>query len=86
VIQSISPKKKPAGSPKVTLTVNGYNFVPESKVRWKGLDRITHYVSPTKLTAKITAKDVQKKGSFNVMVSNPAPGGGVSDVVKFRVT
>lgn len=86
VITGISPKAKPAGSPKFTLTVNGRNFTSNSTVQWKGANRTTHYVSRTKLTAKIPAKDVKKKGRFNVTVFNDGPGGGVSTVKKFRVT
>jgi hypothetical protein len=85
-IANLSPKKKPAGSPGFTLTVNGENFTSASTVQWKGANRTTTYVSPTKLTAKIKAKDVKKKGRFNVTVTNPTPGGGVSNAVKFRVT
>lgn len=85
VVTSISPKKKTAGSPTFKLTINGNSFVPDSTVQWRGVNRTTTYVSPTKLTAKIRAKDVKKSGRYGVTVTNPAPGGGVSNIRKFQV-
>lgn len=84
-ITGLSPKKKTAGSPKFTLSVNGANFTRNSTVRWNGSNRTTRYVSPVLVTAKIPAKDVKKSGSFNVTVANPPPGGGVSNAFRFRV-
>jgi PKD repeat protein len=85
-ITSISPKKKAAGSPKFTLTVNGVNFTSSSIIRWSGSNRTTKYVSPAKLTAKITAKDVKKKGTKQVTVQNPGASGGLSNAKPFKVT
>jgi hypothetical protein len=85
-ITTISPVKAPAGSPAFRLTVKGDGFRTGSIVQWNGANRTTRFISPMKLTAKIKARDVKKKGSFNVTVMNPAPGGGVTGVRKFRVT
>lgn len=85
-VTSLTPKKAAAGTRKISLVVKGTGFVPGSTVQWNGMNRTTTYGSPAKLTAKITAKDLKKKGSFAVTVTNPAPGGGESNTVKFRVT
>lgn len=67
---SIDPDSKIAGSGQFTMTVNGNGFLPTSKVQWKGQDRPTTYVSPTKVTAAIPASDVALSGTANVQVKN----------------
>ena len=86
VLSGISPTSAQAGGPAFTLTVTGSGFVPFSKVRWKGVDRTTHYVSATSLTADIPAADIAAAGSATVTVSNPAPGGGSSYTRTFTIT
>ncbi|MBN8642562.1 MAG: hypothetical protein J0L86_12190, partial [Flavobacteriales bacterium] len=68
---SVNPTSALAGSGAFTLTVNGTNFVNgESIVRWNGANRTTTFVSPTQLTAAITAGDVASAGTANVTVFN----------------
>lgn len=71
-IISIDPDSKIAGSAAFTMTVNGSGFLPGSKVQWKGQDRPTTYVSPTKLTTVIPASDLILSGTANVQVKNNA--------------
>ncbi|MFN8000574.1 MAG: IPT/TIG domain-containing protein [Acidobacteriota bacterium] len=68
-----------------TLTVTGTGFVPTSKVRWDGQERVTTYVSSTQLTALISANDVTAAAVAAVSVINPAPGGGISNPVTINV-
>jgi len=82
---SISPTSKTAGQPAFTLTVNGTNFVAGSKVRWKGANRTTTYVSATKLTAYIYTSDIATAGTAGVTVFNPTPGGGTSNTQTLTV-
>ncbi|MDD1652877.1 MAG: lectin like domain-containing protein, partial [Methanomicrobiales archaeon] len=86
VLSGISPASAVAGGPAMTLTVTGSGFISTSKVRWKGVDRTTHYVSATSLTADITAADIASVGSATVTVFNPAPGGGTSTGNTFTIT
>jgi uncharacterized protein (TIGR03437 family) len=79
----ISPNSAIAGGPAFTLNVTGANFVNGSVVRWNGSDRATTTVSPTQLTAAITAADIATAGAANITVFNPAPGGGVSGALTF---
>ena len=54
-------------------------------VRWGGSDRTTTYVSATQLTASITASDIATAGAASVTVFNPTLGGGISNMVSFRI-
>jgi hypothetical protein len=74
------------GGPAFTLTLNGAGFVPGAVVKWNGSARATTYVSNTQLTASILASDIATPASVIVTVSNPNPGGGVSNLVIFEVT
>jgi hypothetical protein len=79
------PGVKAPGAAKFSLTVNGTGFVSGAVVNWNGNARTTTFVSGTQVTASITAADVAKAGTFLVTVSNPAPGGGVSNIARFQV-
>jgi hypothetical protein len=85
-ISSISPATAVAGSGGFTLTITGTNFVNGSVVRWNGIDRLTTFVSSTRLEAAIPASDVATAGTANVTVFNPAPGGGTSNTATFTIT
>ncbi len=55
----------------ITLTVNGTNFVPSGLVvNWNGAPVPTTYVSPTQLTAAISAVDTAFPGPATVTVSS----------------
>jgi hypothetical protein len=82
---AIIPTSTSAGGPAFNLTVNGSNFVPMSVVRWNGVDRATTFVSPTQLTAAISASDIAAAGTASVTVFNPTPGGGTSNAQTFTI-
>ncbi len=86
VLGSISPSGATVGGPAATLTVNGNNFVSSSTVNWNGAARATTFVSPTQLTATISATDIAATGMASVTVVNPAPGGGTSAAATFTIT
>ena len=67
-ITSITPSSKTAATAGFTMTVTGKNFSSANKVNWNGQERTTTYVSPTQLTATITAADIAVSGSANVTV------------------
>ncbi len=79
------PGQKAPGSAAFTLTVNGTGFVSGATVNWNGNARTTTFVSSSRVTASITATDVATAGTANVTVTNPAPGGGVSNVAHFQI-
>jgi hypothetical protein len=84
-ISTLSPLSAIAGGATFTLTVNGSNFITGSTVRINGNDRGTSFVNDTQVTTQITATDIQSAGSFHITVFNPAPGGGLSNIVDFSI-
>jgi hypothetical protein len=85
-ITSISSPSAPAGSSGFQLTLNGHGFTEASVVNWNGSPLLTTYVASSVLTASVPATDLASSGSVSVTVTNPAPGGGNSNVVQFVVT
>jgi concanavalin A-like lectin/glucanase superfamily protein len=83
---SISPSSAPVGGAGFTLTVNGSGFVSGSMVRWNGSGRATAFVSPTQLTAAVSAADIATVGTAAVTVVTPAPGGGTSNSQTFTIS
>ena len=85
-LTSISPNTVPGGSPATLITLTGTNFVAGSKAKFGATVLTTTFVSATQLTATIPASLLTTPGAFNVLVTNPAPGGGDSNAVTFTVT
>ncbi|HKQ73511.1 MAG TPA: IPT/TIG domain-containing protein [Blastocatellia bacterium] len=85
-ITSISPDTAPAGSPEITLVVNGAGFVQASVVRFATFALQTTFVTNSQLTAVIPAGLVTAGASVPITVVNPAPGGGTSNPVTFTIT
>ncbi len=82
---SLVPVSVTPGSPAFTLTVTGTGFASTAVVKWNRSPRLTEVISSTELKATINAFDVAKAGTAWVTVTNPAPGGGTSDVVFFPI-
>jgi hypothetical protein len=80
------PSNAVPGGVGFTLTVNGTGFVSSSIVNWNRSPRSTHFVSQSQLTAQILATDIAAAITASVAVTNPAPGGGSSNVAYFSVT
>ncbi|RPI21631.1 MAG: choice-of-anchor D domain-containing protein [Acidobacteria bacterium] len=84
-LTAVNPSSATAGGAGVTLTLTGTNFVAGSQVLWDGAPRATTYVSPTQVSAAITAADIAEDDVVLVRVSNPTPGGGLSNTQYFTV-
>lgn len=84
-ILTIAPTTLAAGGVGFTLTVNGTGFTPSSTVQFDANNRSTTFVSPTQLTATITAADVATSGGQAVTVVNPDPNAATSNIVNFAV-
>ena len=82
----LSPGAVLPASSGFTLTVNGSGFVTGSTVQWDGTSRATTFVSKTTLKANILASDIATPNTASVMVVNPSPGGGNSNVGFFETT
>ncbi|WP_051719184.1 DUF4394 domain-containing protein [Hymenobacter sp. IS2118] len=84
-ISSLSPSSATAGDPAFTLTVTGTGFIAGSVVSFGGTARATTFVSATQVTASIPALAIAMAGTYNVTVTNAAPGGGTSAPATFTV-
>lgn len=84
-ISSLSPTQQVAGSQSQTLTINGSGFINSSTVTYNGAARAATYTSGSQLTIGLGSGDMVTTGSFPVVVTNPAPGGGTSSPADFTV-
>jgi hypothetical protein len=85
VNQSLVPVSIAPGSGEFLLNVTGAGFAPDAVLNWNGSPRVTIVNSVDSLQAIINAADVAKIGTASITVVNPAPGGGVSNVVFFPI-
>src|SRR5882762_4908680 len=85
VNQALVPASIQPGRSTFALTVNGTGFAPTAVVNWNGSSRLTVAISGSQLKATINASDVAKARTASITVTNPAPGGGTSNVVFFPV-
>ena len=85
-ISSLSPTSVLARGPDFTLTVNGSNFIEDSRVHVDDSSENTTFVSSTQLTARIRDNDIRQPGTLRITVVNPGPGGGTSNAVTLNVT
>jgi serine protease len=86
VISSLSPSSAIAGNAAFTLTANGSNFVDNSQVQWNGAPRTTTFVSFTQLRATILSGDIATASTAGITVTNPTPGGGISNTATFTIS
>ncbi|HYL01699.1 MAG TPA: IPT/TIG domain-containing protein [Steroidobacteraceae bacterium] len=85
-ISSLSPASASAGAAAQTLTIDGSGFMSTSTVAYNGASHQASYVSSSQLTIQLSGADQSTVGSYAVVVTNPAPGGGSSNSVNFMVT
>ena len=84
-ISSVSPSSTAAGGADLELTVSGSGFVTTSSVEFGGVPVATAFMSSSGMVALIPAADIASSGTVNVGVTNPAPGGGTSSTVPFKI-
>lgn len=83
--QSLSPASATHGTSNTPVTINGTGFVPGSQVTWNGASLYAAYVSPTQLTLYVPYSDLASVGAAQIVVTNPAPGGGKSAALTFTI-
>jgi hypothetical protein len=86
IIANLSPASLPEGSPAFTLTINGSNFVPGLPVTWNGTPLTLIAQSGTQIQATVPASLLAEDGTAHIVVTNPGPGGGPSEVQTFAIT
>ena len=84
-ITSLSPTSAMAYITAQTVNINGTKFVPTSTVTYNGVAHTVDFISSTQLTITLDATDLTTGGTYAVVVTNPAPGGGKSKSVNFTV-
>jgi hypothetical protein len=84
-ITSLSPSSLPSGSAAQTLAINGTDFLSSSTVTFNSAIRAATFVSASELTIALTSEDLSTVGTYAVVVTNPAPGGGASNSISFSV-
>ncbi len=85
LLTAISPSSAGAGGPNLLLSLEGQRFGLASLVQWNGAHQTADFVSPTMLTAFISGGLLATPGTASVWVVNPAPGGGTTDALPFRI-
>lgn len=85
VLTSLSPTTASHGTWNFRMTLRGSGFVPGSVVTWNGRTRSTSYVSANQMTVYVTAATIASAGTANIVVKNPAPGGGTSNALTFTI-
>lgn len=83
-VSSISPNSTNINI-NATITVYGNNFMPSSIIEWNGYDVQTTFVDSGTLRMQLDASALKNGGSYPISVSNPGPGGGISNSVMFTV-
>jgi hypothetical protein len=61
------------GSPTLTVTLTGFNFVRRSQVFFKGIPVPYKAVSGSELQVTIDSSLLQEPGRFEIVVTNPWP-------------
>lgn len=84
-ISSLSPVSVDAAGAAFTLTINGSGFIRSSAVSWNGEAMTTAFVSSTQLTVAVPAISIATTGAASIVVTNPAPGGGISNTATLPI-
>lgn len=85
-ITTIGPSSGAMGGPTFVLNVTGTSFVAGARVFFGSTALATTFVSAFALTATVTSSLLATPGPVGVIVINPIPGGGASNVLSFEVT
>ena len=84
--QPLHPDSVVPGTRGVTFTVSGTGFVPGSVVHLDKRSLFTTFVNSHTLRATVPPSALATPGGALVTVSNPTPGGGVSNAAPFEIT
>jgi hypothetical protein len=85
VLYSVSPPGATAGDGNTRLTLTGSLFTRQSAVYVDATPLTTSYVSPTQTRATVPSTMLAGTGTLTVTVVSPAPGGGSSTGLAFKI-
>jgi 6-phosphogluconolactonase (cycloisomerase 2 family) len=69
----------------IEILIIGSGFVDGALGQWNGEDRPTEFVDSTHVRVTLYGLDQFSASSNGIAVTNPAPGGGVSNVLTFEI-
>jgi hypothetical protein len=84
-ITNLSPSSAKVATGPLTLTIDGTGFLPSSTATFSGTSHTVSFLSPTQVTITLSTADLSTVGSYMVVVTDPAPGGGNSPAATFTV-
>ncbi len=84
-LNAVSPANFVSGSSDTVLNLSGTGFLASSTVQINGTAHLATYVSSTQINIALSAIELATAGSFSVVVTNPAPGGGSSSAASYAV-
>lgn len=84
-IDSVDPAEISMSSEKITLTIQGSDFIKESVVVLNTNKLKTTFISSKKLSAELKTSDFTGQTNLEVSVSNPPPEGGTSKSILLSV-
>jgi hypothetical protein len=84
-VASVSPQSAIVGAAATPIALVGTGFVAASAVSFNGATIASSTTDGQHITATVPASALTNAGDFSVVVTNPAPGGGVSTPVSFHV-
>ncbi|MGA8042977.1 MAG: IPT/TIG domain-containing protein [Terracidiphilus sp.] len=85
VLTALSQKSTVLNSTAFTLTLTGTGFAHQSAVTFGSIALVPTAYSPTSLSVLVPDTALTKSGPLYVSVTNPSPGGGASDTLRFIV-
>ncbi|HYL69021.1 MAG TPA: hypothetical protein VEX69_07640 [Candidatus Limnocylindria bacterium] len=85
VLNSLTPTALLTGSTPQPLTVAGTGMVAGSQILVNGAPRTTATLNATQVTTQLTTADLAVGAVNQIQVMNPAPGGGLSNILTFAV-
>jgi len=84
VISSVEPKVVDVNVP-ATVNVTGSGFVAESRAMVGNREVVPELVDDKNLKVPLSQEDTAQTGPLSLTVTNPSPGGGVSEPVELTV-
>jgi len=85
MVTTISPAGAVAGSPSITLAINGSNFTDDAVVTFGGQTFKPQQLTGSQITVSIPSSSLTQIGTRMVGVTNPAPGGTTYALMPFQV-
>ncbi len=84
-IELLVPDSARAGESGFMLSIEGERFIKDSKVQFNEKNVQTYFLTNENLKARISSQELSTPGDVPVTVTNPPPGGGISNTFIFKI-